>query len=96
MWGPGEPRKGRKIVAQDASLGERALTPPRAPLSPRGGERAGVKGGFPYPRLAPWATIFRPPEKTGSGPAGPIGCGPRRQPWGKPWRAVAAISDRRS
>jgi len=60
MWGRGEPRQGRKIVAQGASPGEGALTPPTASLSPRGGERGRGEGVLPYPRLAPRATIFRP------------------------------------
>ena len=49
MWGRGEPRQGRKIVAQGASPGEGALTPPTASLSPRGGERGRGEGGAPVP-----------------------------------------------
>ena len=51
---------GAKIVAQGVSPGEETLTPPSAPLSRAGGRGDGGEGGFPYPRLAPWATFFRP------------------------------------
>jgi hypothetical protein len=59
-----QPRQGRKIVAQGGSPGEGALTPPSAPLSRAGGRGDGGEGGFAYPRLTPWATLFRP-DKSG-------------------------------
>ena len=57
-----EPRKGRRMVAQGASSGQGALTPPSAPLSRAGGRGAGVRGGRPTPRLTTWATFFRPSD----------------------------------
>ena len=61
-----QPRQGRKMVAQGASPGDGALTPPTgstaspAPLSRAGGRGDGGEGGYAYPRLTPWATFFRP------------------------------------
>jgi hypothetical protein len=50
----------RQFFHSFPALGEGALIPPSAPLSRAGGRRDGEEGGFAYPRLTPWATLFRP------------------------------------
>ena len=55
-----QPRQGRKMVAQGASPGGRSPHPAFGTPLPRGRERGRGEGGYAYPRLTPWATLFRP------------------------------------
>ena len=56
-----QPRQGRKMVAQGASPGGGPSPRLRPPSPGRRGDRGdGGEGGLADPRLAPWATFFRP------------------------------------